>query len=112
MICPNCKKEIDNDSKFCEFCGNRAKRKYSQIVDEVLNEQNKKSVPVSRSKKWQVFLIAILVILGIFIIFWFGIRPIKTRSNCSKKAFEYSGVYDADYERAYKGCLRENFIKE
>ena len=23
MLCPNCKKEIENDSKFCEHCGTR-----------------------------------------------------------------------------------------
>lgn len=26
MKCPNCKKEIENDSVFCEYCGTRVKR--------------------------------------------------------------------------------------
>ena len=29
MICPNCKKEIDNDSTFCEFCGQDLRKKKS-----------------------------------------------------------------------------------
>ena len=26
MLCPNCKKEIENDSTFCEHCGTRIKK--------------------------------------------------------------------------------------
>jgi len=26
MVCKNCRKEIDNDSKFCEFCGAKIER--------------------------------------------------------------------------------------
>ena len=26
MLCPNCKKEIENGSKFCEHCGARVKK--------------------------------------------------------------------------------------
>ncbi len=29
MLCPNCKKEIDNDSTFCEFCGLDLRKKNS-----------------------------------------------------------------------------------
>jgi len=51
MICPNCKKEIDDDSKFCEFCGSVAedigsdndnyleplKRNLNDILEDVLD---------------------------------------------------------------------------
>ena len=26
MLCPNCKKEIENDAVFCEYCGTRVKK--------------------------------------------------------------------------------------
>lgn len=26
MLCPNCKKEIEHDSTFCEYCGARVKK--------------------------------------------------------------------------------------
>lgn len=30
MICSNCKKEINDNSKFCEFCGNKVEAIQSQ----------------------------------------------------------------------------------
>jgi len=41
MNCQNCKKEIDSDSKFCEFCGNKVKidKGYSEVIEKILNEK-------------------------------------------------------------------------
>lgn len=39
MNCKNCKKEIDSDSKFCEFCGSKAKEKdYAKFVRRILKK--------------------------------------------------------------------------
>lgn len=32
MICPNCKKEITNDSKFCEYCGLRIEENFEKFI--------------------------------------------------------------------------------
>lgn len=32
MICPNCKKEITNDSKFCEYCGLRIEENSEKLI--------------------------------------------------------------------------------
>ena len=37
MICPKCKKQIDDDSKFCEFCGSKI-----DIKENRSDEYNKK----------------------------------------------------------------------
>lgn len=36
MLCPNCKKEIDNDSTFCEFCGQDLRKKPSSNAGLVI----------------------------------------------------------------------------
>lgn len=44
MKCPNCGKEIANDSRFCEFCGTKIVQKVDGT--HVFNEENKRLEPV------------------------------------------------------------------
>jgi len=71
MNCTNCKREIDNDSKFCEFCGNETKTEsYAEVVDKILKEETpKKKIKESEleqlnSKIWYRVL-KVLYFLGI-----------------------------------------------
>jgi len=41
MICSKCKKEIDNDSRFCEFCGTKIeKTNTADFIEKIMNEQH------------------------------------------------------------------------
>ena len=77
MICPNCKKEIDDDSKFCEFCGSatndkndsqsnnshqtkKRKKDYAHLADKILSmnfEKEKK-----KEYRWKLALCTIAII--------------------------------------------------
>jgi hypothetical protein len=49
MLCPNCKNEIENGSKFCEYCGARVKK----------------------SKKWLWVALAVTLLVGGAIVVWY-----------------------------------------
>jgi len=68
MNCPNCKKIIDDNSKFCEFCGvalTKKKIKYSSVLDDVLSGktaiQGRKEKRLKKTKNF-------VLVLSIFII--------------------------------------------
>jgi hypothetical protein len=70
MICPNCKKEIDNDSKFCKFCGSNVN------VQKTGQDDNNEKVRNLEKKMWfRIFKVAYVLlfvactIFGIVFIF-------------------------------------------
>lgn len=75
MFCPNCKKEIDDDSKFCEFCGNKAKTDegHSELIEKILNEKKSPekeivlSAPEQLNKKMWYRALKVLYIVGIIV---------------------------------------------
>lgn len=71
MICQNCKKEIDNDSKFCEFCGNKIKidKGYGKVIDDILNnKQNQAEITLELlNKKMWYRALKVLYFVGIAI---------------------------------------------
>lgn len=64
MICPNCKKRISKDDKFCGYCGLILKK---EVLDEKLTEEKKISFkqPISRVILLYVFT------FGLYGIYWF-----------------------------------------
>ena len=52
MICAKCKKEIVDDSKFCEFCGNKIKNIYIKLADEALKEKSLSELNKLNKKVW------------------------------------------------------------
>lgn len=72
MICKNCQKEIDDDSKFCEFCGSKAIKEYKEIINQILKEkqpQERKNIIQSgvKKRKYFHFFKNIILILSVFI---------------------------------------------
>lgn len=69
MICQNCKKEIDSDSKFCEFCGSKVKidKGYGKVIDDILNnKQNQAEItPELLNKKMWYRALKVLYFIGI-----------------------------------------------
>lgn len=63
MICKKCQKEIDDDSKFCEFCQNKTHKDYSYVI-----KQMEKSVQVSeKRKKLKTVFKNTILIISVFI---------------------------------------------
>lgn len=73
MNCQNCKKEIDNDSKFCEFCGNKVEinKGYSEVIEKILNKKKDPEkgkilpTPEQLNKKMWYRVLKVLYFLGI-----------------------------------------------
>ena len=38
MICEKCNKNIDDDSKFCSFCGNKIEKKVEEVYIDKLKQ--------------------------------------------------------------------------
>lgn len=57
MICFNCKKEITEDSRFCEFCGSKVNKSYKETIGDT--DSNK--------RKHLHFLSNVALILSVFI---------------------------------------------
>lgn len=113
MKCPQCKKEIDDGSSFCMHCG--SKIGVADLVKNILETQSgkEKANPLQKYARWKKSAITIIAFLAMFFAYWFGIRTIKIRGDCSRKAFvDAYEEYSADYERAYNACLIEHFVSE
>ncbi len=96
MICKKCKKEIDDDSKFCEFCGNKT------LKDE------KRKTESLKSKK--VLVILFIIIILSFLFHWYELRPIQIKKQCSKDAIRESEDWEQNYDYSYKKCLHNKGI--
>lgn len=79
MICPNCKKEIDDDSNFCTGCG----YKLVQGTDVAVPEKPKKKINVKAVSIGVVALIAI-VCVGVFT---YSNSTPESKYNKAEKAF-------------------------
>lgn len=66
MLCKNCQKEIDNDSKFCEFCGNKISNGYREIIEQILTEKPLTILEQLNKKIWYRIL-KVLYLLGIIL---------------------------------------------
>ncbi|MFH1968099.1 MAG: zinc ribbon domain-containing protein [bacterium] len=68
--CPTCRKLIDNDSKFCEFCGGKIDPKKDATGDININFENRNDVLLSPEKqlaKQEITTGVIWVAIGIVI---------------------------------------------
>ncbi len=71
MYCEHCGKEIDNDSKFCEFCGGQVadlNEKGRSSVKTVSSDATAKTAPAAAKKPlgaWKVILIVLGTIVGL-----------------------------------------------
>jgi len=92
MICSKCKKEIAADSKFCEFCGNKIKKK-------AVDSQNLPNY-------WKIILIitAFIFIVFIIIFYWYAIRPSQIKKGCS-------WIIEKGYSAEEKNTAREYINK-
>jgi hypothetical protein len=67
MICKNCQKEIDSDSKLCEFCGAKVKNTFKESVGIPVTKEMDKGLDSLKSKPWYRFL-KVLYIIGFCIL--------------------------------------------
>ncbi len=80
MICPNCRREIEEDSVFCRFCGAEfTEEEVIEVVredDTVYEEETSVAAPVSKNRKTVGILLAVIAVLviliGIMIAFFLG----------------------------------------
>jgi predicted amidophosphoribosyltransferase len=68
MICPHCKKEIADDSKFCEFCGNGIKVSYKGVIDQILKEKDRAVLASTKRKKYFYFFKNTILILCVYVL--------------------------------------------
>lgn len=99
MICSNCKKEIANDSKFCEFCGN-------SVIKNISVVQISKESLVEKTLHKKVAYLVLLLCFAIFLFYWYELSPRQIRKQCNESADRESGGWEKDYDYAYKKCLR------
>lgn len=71
MICPNCKKQIDDDSRFCRFCGAEFIGEETVIEIEPETEQSDKGKVTGNGKKrlsTPQIVIAISAVITVFVV--------------------------------------------
>ncbi|WP_407057151.1 zinc-ribbon domain-containing protein [Desulfobacter postgatei] len=70
MFCTKCKKEIEDNSKFCEFCGSNINRNYIELVDQVLKLDSLSELEKLNKKMWyrSLKVIYFLVIISYIIV--------------------------------------------
>lgn len=86
MLCKKCKKEINDDSKFCEFCGNKA------LENKGL-----------KNRRIWIFASFIIVLAGLF--YWYELRPSQNKKQCNESAVKESKDWEQEYDYNYKKCL-------
>jgi uncharacterized membrane protein YhaH (DUF805 family) len=66
MKCPNCGKEIPNDSNYCEYCGRHVKSimNFGKAISTCLSKYATFSGRASRSEYWWFWLFCIILYYG------------------------------------------------
>lgn len=72
MICKDCQKDIDNDSKFCEFCGTKVKNVFEVPIETLVVDETNRDLENLKSKPWYRFLKVIYFIGFCVSIFYIG----------------------------------------
>jgi uncharacterized membrane protein YvbJ len=76
MFCKNCKKEIENDSKFCEHCGNAVEMIEKNVII-------KKSMPLNdlKGKMWYRLLKVIYFFSFFIILFYYAFEVVYNEED-------------------------------
>lgn len=101
MKCPNCQKEISNDSEFCNYCG-------THVHVNLVSDFEPAKTSVQKTKKMPTAMILILVfgsIMGVASFFSFhSFEPASTETLYPTEApldeslSSYSNEYQSDYD--------------
>ena len=51
MICEKCNKNIDDDSKFCSFCGNKIEKKVEEVYIDKLKQNISDEIELSKNEE-------------------------------------------------------------
>lgn len=78
MFCISCKAKIDNDSKFCVFCGKKT-LKDEHITSATLTKNNDTKMKKTNGKKTILAFLVVLFFIGIF--YWYEIRPTQIKKT-------------------------------
>lgn len=110
MKCPNCGKEIANDSNFCEHCGTQSLEYQKQKQEyEIKKKKRLKTVSVAISV---LLLLGIVISLGIFAKDRYGAYKAWASDGCSymnasnwvnaRLSYEKALAYENDYKLLFK----------
>lgn len=109
MICKNCGKEIDDNAKFCTYCGEEVKTESVEkevdkgAIKENINKISNKWKKLTLRKKIIVGIIGVLVLIGV--VDWYTGRnssKIKAVLNKLEASTTESTDYDENGEMYYK----------
>jgi uncharacterized membrane protein YvbJ len=102
MFCRSCKAEVDNDSKFCVFCGKKT-LKDEHTASDVLTKNNNVENKKTNGKKTILAFLVVLFFVSIF--YWYELRPTQIKKQCSASAIVDSEDWEQRYDYIYKKCL-------
>ncbi len=71
MICKKCQKEIDDDSKFCEFCGNKLVENTKDIAHRIIKTEHKEDKLRFYTKN-TILIFSVLMVTSFFLENYFG----------------------------------------
>ncbi len=86
MICKNCGKEIDDDSKFCRYCGQQFGNSLGQPVAEQMNQEVKEEDKPLKNKK--ILGIAIIIVAAIVVALFAFVGNKNSLNEDEKLAYE------------------------
>ena len=106
MYCKNCGKKIDDDSKFCRFCGES-----TDAQENFTNIHNRKKSELGYFSKALLMTVAIIAIVLVASYFFFDFGYEYKKGNFEKIAEKYpvTKTRDMDYEKRLK--IIDSYIK-
>lgn len=106
MYCKNCRKKIDDDSKFCRFCGEK-----TDAQENFTNIHNRKKSELGYFSKALLMTVAIIAIVLVASYFFFDFGYEYKKGNFEKIAEKYpvTKTRDMDYEKRLK--IIDSYIK-
>jgi hypothetical protein len=123
MICLKCEKEIDNDSKFCEFCGNKTEISQNPETKSLLkNRRGLREIEELNKKMWYrllkvIYLASLTLLIAFLIVLSFEEKPRKefdgynTLIHCKGGATYKAGENDIPFLKPTDFSIR-NSLKQ
>lgn len=98
MYCYNCGKELNDDAKFCRYCGTKFGDGGNVNLNSNVNVNSNRQ-PVSDNKTTKIIILIVTGVIALLIII-FGLIALTSKNKTSNSSYQDSSTYSNSYSNS------------